>query len=76
MLLDELKELIKENKPEVDVSSVTPETRLIEDLNFDSLSMMMLAMDLEDRFGVSFDEDTLEFRTVQDVLNYIESKKK
>ena len=33
-------------------------------------------MDLEDRFGVSFDEDTLDFRTVQDVLNYIESKKK
>jgi len=75
-MLEELKALIKENKPEVDLDNVTPETKLIEDLNFDSLSMMMLAMDLEDRFGVSFDEDTLDFKTVKDVLDYIESKKK
>ena len=75
-MLEELKALIKENKPEVEVDKITPETRLIEDLNFDSLSMMMLAMDLEDHFGVSFDEDTLDFRTVKDVLDYIEAKKK
>ena len=61
--------------PDVDTANVTLETKLIEDLHFDSLGMMMFAMAIEDEFGISFDEP-VNFVTVQDVVNFIEANQK
>ena len=52
-ILERLKKLISQSMPDVDVKNVTLETRLLEDLKFDSLGMMMLAMAMEDEFGIS-----------------------
>ena len=59
--------------PDVDMSSVNDGTRLVEDLGFDSLAMMMMAMEIEDAFGFKFAE-FVRFETVGDVCGYLESR--
>lgn len=57
----------------VDAASVKPETRLKEDLQADSASIMMLVMDVESEFGIEVeDEVILTLKTVGDVVDYIE----
>ena len=73
-MLDKLKELMKGVDPDVNLDNVTLETKLVDDLHFDSLGIMMFAMAIEDEFGISFDEP-MNFLTVKDVVDYIESKK-
>ena len=46
----------------------------MEDLHFDSLGIMMLAMAIEDEFGFQFQE-AINFVTVGDVIKYIEENK-
>lgn len=44
-----------------DPSSITDNTPLMgEQLGFDSLDMILLAMDIEDEFGVVIDDDRIE----------------
>ena len=71
-MLEELKAVIKKVMPDIDVESANEKTRLIEDLHFDSLGMMLLAMSIENEMGVKF-EEMVAFETVGDVLKYIES---
>ena len=72
-MLDKLKEILGKVLPDLDMSTVTEETRLIEDLAFDSLAMMMMSMEIEDAFGFRFKE-FVKFETVGDVCNYLESR--
>ena len=72
-MLDKLKEILAKVLPDVDMSTVTEETRLVEDLSFDSLALMMMAMELEDAFGFKFTE-FVRFETVGDVCGYLESR--
>ena len=74
-MLEKLKQLMKGVNPDVNLDNVTLETKLIEDLHFDSLGMMMFAMAIEDEFGISFDEP-MSFVTVQDVVNFVEANQK
>ena len=72
-MLEQLKEILGKVLPEVDLSMVTEETRLMEDLGCDSLAMMMMAMELEDAFHFKFAE-FIKFNTVGDVCGYLESR--
>ena len=74
-MLEKLKELMRGVDQDIDLDDVTLDTKLIEDLHFDSLGIMMFAMAIEDEFGVQFDEP-MNFVTVGDVVEYIESHKK
>ena len=74
-MLEKLKELMKNVDPDANLDNVTLETKLIDDLHFDSLGIMMFAMAIEDEFGVTFDEP-MNFLTVKDVVNFIEVNKK
>ena len=74
-MLERLKKLMLSVNPDTNLDNVTLETKLIEDLHFDSLGMMMFAMAIEDEFGISFDEP-INFVTVKDVVDFIESQKK
>ena len=73
-MLEKLKELMKNINPDLNLDNVTLETKLVEDLHFDSLGMMMFAMAIEDEFGITFDEPN--FATVKDVIDYIEAARK
>ena len=70
-MLEKLKQLMKNVNPDVNLDNVSLETKLVEDLHFDSLGMMMFAMAIEDEFGISFDEP-MNFVTVKDVVDYLE----
>ena len=74
-MLEKLKELMKGVNPDVNLDNVTLDTKLIDDLHFDSLGIMMFAMAIEDEFGISFDEP-MNFVTAKDVIEFIESQKK
>ena len=60
--------------PDINVDNVTEDTKLVDDLEFDSIGIMMLAMTLEEEFGVSFD-GPISFITVGDVVKFLEEHK-
>lgn len=72
-MLEQLKVILGKVLPEVDMSTVTESTRLVEELGFDSLALMMLAMEIEDTYGFKFQE-FVKFETVGDVCGYLESR--
>lgn len=75
MIENEIKEMIaKELK--ADVSAIKPEMRLVEDLKADSANIMVLIMDVEDRYGITVEDDQImKLKTVGDVVRYIEEHK-
>lgn len=74
-MFERLLKLIKDVMPDVDTSKAREDSKLKEDLGFDSLALMMLSMSLEDEFGVRFDKPVI-FETVKDVLVYLEENAK
>ncbi|HJC30295.1 MAG TPA: acyl carrier protein [Candidatus Dietzia intestinipullorum] len=57
----------------IEPSEVTPEKSFVDDLDIDSLSMVEIAVQTEDRYGVEIpDEDLAKLRTVQDAVDYIQ----
>ena len=72
-MLEKLKEILGKVLPDVDMDTVNKDTKLVDDLEFDSLAMMMMSMELEDSFGFKFTE-FVKFETVGDVCDYLESR--
>ena len=61
----------------IDVTTITPESRLLEDLKADSANVMMLIMDLEAELGIMVEDDVLmRLKTVGDIVGYIEETTK
>lgn len=59
-----------------DEADVKPETNLIEDLEADSLEIVELSMALQEKLGAGIEDEDLEkIHTVQDILDYIKSKR-
>jgi acyl carrier protein len=71
---EQLKKLIVELL-EVNESEVVPEASFADDFNADSLDFIELITAVEDTFKIEIpDEDAENLQTVQDALDYIESK--
>jgi len=59
----------------VEAAQVTPDKSFVDDLDIDSLSMVEIAVQAEDKFGVKIPDDELaNLKTVGDAVNYIYSK--
>ena len=72
MIFDTVKARIAKQL-KVDEASITRNSRLVEDLKADSANVMVMVMDLEDKFGIMVEDDQiLKLRTVGDVVDYIE----
>ena len=72
-MLDKLKEILIKVIPDLENMSFDENSRLVEDLGFDSLAIMMMSMEIEDAFGFKFTE-FVRFETVKDVCDYLETK--
>lgn len=59
----------------VEPGQVTPEARFREDLQADSLDLVELIMEFEERFGETIpDEEAQKLGTVGDAVKYIEQR--
>ncbi|MCP2165231.1 acyl carrier protein [Goodfellowiella coeruleoviolacea] len=60
----------------VAANEVTEEKSFVDDLDIDSLSMVEIAVQAEDKFGVKIpDEQLANLKTVGDAVNYIATNK-
>ena len=67
-ILLEIQRMMKELF-ELDTDRVHPEARLIEDLELDSLDAIDLAVKVEEKTGLAFDEQKIRsLRTIEDVV--------
>lgn len=71
-MLEKIKEILYRLLPDTDIDAVTHETKLVEDLGFDSLTMMALSMELEESLGFRFEEQVV-FVSVGDVIKYLDT---
>lgn len=74
VVLDKIKEIVAEQL-DVSAEKVTPEASFVDDLGADSLDLTELIMAMEDEFGMEIDdEEAQKLRTVQEVIDYVETK--
>ena len=75
MVLDQIKEILKDTM-DIDESKITLDAKLKEDIELDSLDSVELILSAEEEFGIEIpDEDVMNFKTVNDIVNYIEEHK-
>ena len=73
-MFEKVKGIIVE-KLGVEDEKVTPEARFREDLEADSLDLVELIMAFEDEFGGEIsDEEAQEFKTVGQVVEYVQTR--
>jgi len=82
MVLEKLKEIFAEmmageGVEDYDVSVITPESHLRDDLHFTSLNILWMAFGIEQTFGVDVSEiDVTKIVCVGDIVKYIEERQK
>ena len=71
-IFEQVKKILCEQL-DVEEGQVTIDSNISEDLGADSLDIVDLVMSLEEEFDMEFaDEEIEEFKTVGDVVKYIE----
>jgi len=75
-MFEEVKNVILETL-NCDPDAITPDARLIEDLEADSLDAVELNMALEEALGCAVaDEELKNMKTVGDIVRYLEANRK
>lgn len=73
-VFDEVKKAIA-NHLGVSLDSIKESSKLVDDLGADSLDLVELTMDLEEKFGIKIpDEDISKLTDVKSVVDYLISK--
>ena len=71
--LDRIKDIISEEL-RLDVSNITPESHVVNDLNFDSLDSVQIVLELEQEFDIEVSDDEIDnIQTVQDIIDLVEN---
>ena len=71
MVFEKVRDMIA-SQLQVAPESITMESRLVEELKADSANVMVMIMDLEDKFGIMVEDDQImKMKTVGDVVDYI-----
>ena len=72
MIFDKVREIIAEQL-DVDIEEISMETNLMKDLEADSLDAVEIIMGIEDEYSIEIpDEVAEEFKTVGDIVRYVE----
>ncbi|WP_406695531.1 acyl carrier protein [Singulisphaera sp. Ch08] len=71
-LLDSVANAIRAEAENTRTLTIEPNTRLVEDLDLDSIDIVGVTMRLEDRFHIEIDmEDIKHFRSVSDLIDQV-----
>tara|TARA_Y100001933_G_scaffold231230_1_gene248908 strand:- start:690 stop:917 length:228 start_codon:yes stop_codon:yes gene_type:complete len=72
-MFDKIKDIIEEQLDIVGQGKITAESSMTDDLKADSLDAAQIIMAIEEEFDIEIPDDTaLSFRTIQDILSYVE----
>ena len=75
-MLDRVKKIIAAQLG-ISEKKITPETRILEDLQADSLDMIEMITEIESEFNISIsDEEIATLRTVKDVVDFCNKQSK
>jgi acyl carrier protein len=69
-IFDEMKEIMKVIKPSADFTNINEDSQLVRDVGLDSLTIMLLSLAIENKFGFKFDGNP-KFTTVGEVIDFI-----
>ena len=76
MTFEKVKKLLADQL-NVDANTITEKSKVIDDLVADSLVVVEMLMTLEDEFNVTVsDEESVNLKTVGDIVKLIDSKTK
>ncbi|MBQ7045707.1 MAG: acyl carrier protein [Clostridia bacterium] len=74
MIFEQVKKMLVEQL-DVDENDITTDTKIIDDLNADSIDIVEMLMALEDEYGIEIsDEEAANLQTVGDIVDYIQDK--
>ena len=77
MIFEKVQKLLAEALNIDDLSKITMQSNIVQDLGADSLDMVEMLMSLEDNFGITVPDDVAnELVTVEAIVKYIESQGK
>ena len=75
-MLEDVKKALREQLKLGD-KEITEASRIKEDLGADSLDILQLLMTIEETYGIRIPDESLAgFKTVGDIVNYLESIRK
>ena len=75
MVFEKIKAVIVEQLDVSEEVEITLETSMMKDLEADSLDAVEIMMALEDEFEIEIpDEDAENFKTIGDIVKFVESK--
>ncbi len=76
-IIETLKEIILQATGDEasSLENCTEASNLTTDLGMNSIGLLFVVIAIEERFDINFDEDVVtEFKTVGDVVNYLEAE--
>lgn len=73
MIIDDLKDIFLKISPTINVFEFDENSRIVEDLKMDSLSQLMVVMEIEKKFNIKF-EKMITFERVKDVIAYLKKQ--
>lgn len=77
IIREKLKDLVASVSVQIDRDSILMESNLIDDLMFDSITMMELVIEIEETFNIELSEDELvmeKFESFEKLCNLVEEK--
>ena len=74
-IIDKVKEVIAKQL-RIDISEISDDSAVVEDLGADSLDIVEMLMTLEDELDIIIPDDATGLRTVKDVADFIDNEVK
>lgn len=72
-IIDKVKEVIAKQL-RIDISEISDNSAIVEDLGADSLDIVEMLMTLEDEMNIIIPDDATGLKTIKDIATFIENE--
>ena len=77
IMFEKVKEIIQKTFDKKDAMIINPDTDILEEMGLNSLELAELIFVFEDEFKIEIpDRDIIKFRTIEDIVGYLNKKTK